>query len=176
MSFLENHLVMIGRIWEKENMSSDMMIQKIKYFGKQWRKKMKVKPGSARIMLISLMAVASLFIPYRVNADNWGERYLFEDKQGGIKPFLVCTRNTRGENVPSLHLIQRIDTDNLIITTFVITAPFDFNFFVIPSFVSSWGKYIRHITKDVYDIDGEYVTMIKAPKGFWTDAYLDAGR
>jgi hypothetical protein len=133
---------------------------------------MNVKPGNVRIMLISLMAVVSLFIPYHVNADDWGERYLFEDKQGDIKPFLVCTRNSRGENVPSLHLIQRIDTDNLIITTFLLIGRFDFKYYEIPGFVSSWGKYIKHITRDIYDIDGEYVTMIQAPEGFWTDAYL----
>jgi hypothetical protein len=120
-----------------------------------------------------LIVAMSLFIPYPTNAeDRWGERYLFQNKQGSIKPYLVCKSN----NSSYLFLIEDTDSDNLIIRVFWINSvPFD-DYFVMPSFVEGYASVIRHVTRDIYDIDGEYVTMIKAPKGFWSDAYLDVSK
>ena len=44
--------------------------------------------------------------------------------------------------------------------------------FVVPDFAG--GAVIRRVNNDTWAIDDEYVTMIEAPNGFWTDAFLDA--
>jgi len=51
--------------------------------------------------------------------------------------------------------------------------------FTVPSFATPSGEneHIRHVTRDIYEIrwgrNVKNVTRVKAPEGFWSNAYLD---
>lgn len=104
-----------------------------------------------------------------------GQRYMFQDNEGKLKPFIVTQYNGINGRIWILHQIQSTDRDYYIIDTWMIRSPSFDDYYYVPFF---GGLTIRHVTNDIWHIqigdNGEYVTMIKAPEGFWKEAYLDA--
>jgi hypothetical protein len=99
-----------------------------------------------------------------------GERYMFLNNQGYLLRYIIVQQETPRGIVWLLNVIHRIDKDFNIISARQLTMPvFNDNFFSRFFGVIQ----IRHVTNDVWEVDGELVRMIRAPEGFWQNAFLD---
>ena len=104
-----------------------------------------------------------------------GQRYMFKNKEGGLEPIIIAQYPGR-PLLWSVYIVNRTDIENYIIDLTIIPNPIFNDYF-------STARYgyltIRHINNDNWRISrnnatvDEYVTMIKAPEGFWAEAYLD---
>jgi hypothetical protein len=132
------------------------------------------------LVLLFLHFVTAVFAQrnsYFLSIAQDGQRYMFQNKQGELRPFIIVQTQTRTGTKWRLHYIEKVDAANYIIKTFMVTVcDFDDDFY--PGLLS--GLRIRHVTNDTWEISytekkvsPEYVKMIKAPDGF-KDAYLDS--
>jgi len=103
-----------------------------------------------------------------------GERFLFRNTGGSFESYMVVTFN----NTSILIVFYRADTVHNIINGIWFMQPFTGSF-TVPAFASpsEVDTHIRHVTRDIYELrwgrNVKNVTKIKAPEGFWSNAFLD---
>jgi len=127
------------------------------------------------IFLLSFTFITEIHSQQNTNFDGIfenGERFMFRTANGSLKSYIVLTLNEKSV----LIVISRTDTVHNIINGIWFMEQFTDNY-KVPSWASGTGKdeYIIHITNDIYRIGNEYMRKVKAPQGFWSNAFLDIG-
>ena len=131
------------------------------------------------VLVFGLVSAGNAFSQEVNDSDNIfesGERFVFQNGEGSIERFMFLKLN----NEMLLVVITRVDRDFNIIEGFNL---WDFDgtsyYYDIPGYAG--GGSINHVHDDVYKVtsrkgrESEYTRMIKAPEGFWSDAFLNTG-
>jgi len=107
-----------------------------------------------------------------------GKRYMFRSNDGNLMPIIIKQHTfSNGAKFWCVFIVNRTDQNNNIIDANLLQSTvFSDNFYT--------ERYdyltIRHINNNIWRISrsaagmDEYATMIEAPEGFWSEAYIDA--
>ena len=108
-----------------------------------------------------------------------GERYMFLHKDGWFAAYMICKLGD--ESILIAIDNERTDFDHNIIAGYWFGELFNGSFDV-PFRATTTGEkgYIEHINEDLYELRTgkrhDYFTLVKAPKGFWSNAFLSLSK